>query len=186
MKKLIFFVLLLAEILICVSCGKNEIAKGLEKNGTYYENINNFTDTSMEEKESNIEDSTEISKAYLQGITYEILEVDKKEMVATLEVSVPNLTQELPNVIEEVFDNNTDASYDELLQILQKELTTSLVSTDEEKTTTIINLPMIKENGEYKLVYNQQWEQAVYGQLKEMYLEYYRQIIGGITDESFK
>lgn len=177
------FALLGAILLLCllVSCGKKE-TNGLQMSGSYYDNISDFAGTDIQES-ATVEDASAITKAYLQGVTYEIIELDKDNGVATLEVSVPNFTQLLPQIVTNVLAANEGASYEELLQIVQSEVEKALTDEGVEKTITTIDLPVEERNGEYKLIYNEQWDQIVFGSLEDMYIEYYRTMIGGLIDE---
>ncbi len=176
------FALLGMVLLLCllVSCEKE--TNGLKRSGSYYENFSDFAGTDSQESAA-VEDTPAITKAYLQGVTYEIVELDKDNGVATLEVSVPNLAQLLPQIVNNVLADYEGTSYENLLRLVQAEVETALSDEAIEKTTTVIDLPIEEISGEYKLIYNEQWEQIVFGGLEDMYIEYYRTMIGGMIDE---
>lgn len=124
-----------------------------------------------------------IAEVYLQSVTYEIITLDKENGIATLEVSVPNVAQLLPQIVNNVLAENTGESYDALLQIVQSELERALSDEGIERTTTTIDFPIEYNNGEYEPIYTEQWEQLVFGSLEDMYIEYYRTMIGEMHDE---
>lgn len=125
----------------------------------------------------------DVTEAYLQSVTNEIIELDIDNGVATVEVSVPNLTEFLPQAVTNVLKSNEGTPYEELLQIVQSEVKNVLSNEEFEIITTTIDLPVKEINSEYKPVYNEQWEVIVFGGLEDMYLEYYRTMIGEISDE---
>lgn len=168
---------------LTTSCNKKDTYSELQMSGSYYDNITDFkragNDTDVNES---VESMSGVAKSYLQSVTYEIKELDKENKIATLEVSVPNFTQVLPQIVSDVLAENEDASYEDLLQIVKSELEKVLSNENIEKTTTV-DLPIEENDGEYKLIYNEQWEQIVFGSLENMYIEYYRTMIGGLIDE---
>ncbi len=184
MKRAIVLLFALLIMGLTTSCNKNDTSDELQMSGSYYDNITDFkyfgNDTNINE---NMESVSGVAKSYLQSVTYEIKELDKENKLATLEVSVPNFTQVLSQIVSDVLAENEDASYVDLLQIVQSELENTLSNEDIEKTTSTVDLPIEENDGEYKLVYNEQWEQIVFGSLENMYIEYYRTMIGGLIDE---
>lgn len=184
MKRVIALLLALLMMSITTSCNKKDTSSELQMSGSYYDNITDFkragNDTDVNES---VVSTSGVAKSYLQSVTYEIKELDKENKVATLEVSVPNFTQVLPQIVSDVLAENEDASYEDLLQIVQSEMEKALSNEDIEKKTTTVDLPIEENDGEYKLIYNEQWEQIVFGSLENMYIEYYRTMIGGLIDE---
>lgn len=180
MKRVIVSLLALLMMSLTTSCATS----GLQMSGSYYDNIADFKRAGNDEDVSeSMENISGVAKSYLQSVTYEIKELDKDNEIATLEVNVPNFTQVLPQIVSNVLVENEDASYEDLLQIVQSELEKTLSNDGIEKITTTIDLPIEEKNSEYKLIYNEQWEQIIYGSLENMYIEYYRAMIGGLIDE---
>lgn len=70
----------------------------------------------------------ELTQTFLENIKYEVKNIDKEEMVATVEVSVPIISNELSNVIDNVISENSEKNYDELKQIVKNELISILKS----------------------------------------------------------
>lgn len=180
MKRILALSMVILILCSLASCGKKK--KGLAMSGSYFDNISDFADTEYQDTTS-VEEVSGVTQAYLQGVTYEIVELDEENKVATLDVSVPNFTKVLPQIVTDVMAENEEASYDELLQIVQEELEKALSDESVEHTTATIELPFEEVDGEYKLIHNEEWEQLVFGGLQEMYVEYYRTMIGGLLDE---
>ena len=187
MKRVIVVLLVLLTMSLTTSCNKGGESKQLQMSGSYYDN---FADFKGVEHEADVNESVEsiscVTKSYLQNVTYEIKKLDKENKVATLEVSVPNFTQVLPQIVSNVLTENENVAYEELLEIVQSELEKTFSNESVEKTKTIIDMSIEEIDGEYKLVYNEQWEQIVFGSLENMYIEYYRTMIGGLKFETMK
>ena len=181
MKKVVSIILLFLMFFSLPACAKKE-EKGLQLKGSYYENITDFTQESAD-TEVNAESITGVAKAYMQGVTYTVTDLDEEAQVATLEVSIPNFVDVLPSIVDEVLAENEGAEYEELLNMVQTRTEEALSSEDIACTSSTITLPIEEINGEYKLVYNEQWDQVVFGALQDLYLEYYRTMIGGLLDE---
>ncbi len=184
MKRIIVLLLVLLMMSLTTSCNKKDASSELRMSGAYYDNITDFKRTG---NDTNVNESMEnmsgVAKSYLQSVTYVITGLDKENKVATLEVSVPNFTKVLPRIVTDVLAENENASYENLFQLVQSELEKALSAEGIEKTVATVDLPIEENNGEYKLVYNEQWEQIVWGSLEDMYIEYYRVMIGGLIDE---
>lgn len=183
MKKIVQIALLLIMMVMVTSCNKKEPSKKLQMSGNYYDNIEYFENAGSDEKKINKENISGMAKVYLQSVTYDIKELDEANKIAILDVNVPNTAQLLPQIISDVIVKNDEASYEELLQAVQSELEVTLLDENTERITTTIELPVEEEGGEHKLIYNEVWEQAVYGNLEKMYIDCYRTLIGGMTDE---
>lgn len=181
MKKVVSVALLFLMLFSLAACAKKE-EKGLQLKGSYYENISDFTQENKD-VEVNAETITGVAKAYMQGVTYTVTDLDEEAKMATLEVSIPNFVDVLPSIVDEVLAENEGAEYEELLNMVQTRTEEALSSEDIACTSSTITLPIEEINGEYKLVYNEQWDQVVFGALQDLYLEYYRTMIGGLLDE---
>lgn len=166
MKRVLALALTIVVMCFFVSCGKEDITNGLHMSGSYLDNITDFNSTGDHvEMNDDSGSPTGVTKAYLQGITYEIKELDEDSNVATLEVCVPNFDQVLPKIITNVMAENEGASYEELLEIVRVEMEAALLDENIATTTTEITLPVEEVDGKYVLVYNEQWEQVVFGNL---------------------
>lgn len=181
LKKIILITMAIILIINFAACEKKEV-NGLTMSGSYHDNLSDFINEDGDMSDS-LSNSTGVTKAYLQGITYNIEDLDRENRIATLTISVPNLAEALPQTVTKVMAENPDASYEELLLMVQNELNNLLTNDELEITTTTLDLPFDEIDGEYKLIYNEQWEKIVFGRLEEMYIEYYRTMIGGMIDE---
>lgn len=182
MKKITLIALLLLMMVMVTSCNKKERSKKLQMSGTYYDNIEYFENSESDENKNNKESISGMAKIYLQSVTYEIKELDESNKTAIVDVNVPNTAKLLPQIISDVIDKNDAVSYEELLQAVQNELEAMLLDENTERLTTTIELPF-EEDEDYKLIINEDWEQAVYGNLENMYIDCYRTLVGGLTDE---
>lgn len=96
----IIIVILVIGVLIFFFVFKGDDNYGLKMSGTYYDNVSDFGDT-------NEDTLSGLPKAYLEHITYEITEIDKNKMIATLVVSVPDITGILPSLIDQIMSIRT-------------------------------------------------------------------------------
>lgn len=128
----------------------------------------------------------DITELYLQSVTNKIVELDADNGIATVEVSIPDLTELLPQTVTNALRENEETAYEELLRIIQTEVEKAISNQDIEKITTTVVLPVEEINGEYKPVYNEQWEEIVFGSLEDMYIDYFHTMIGGLSDEIAK
>lgn len=169
----IIIVFLIVNIIGLSSCGLFKENKGLELEGNCYENLKDFSDYS-----ENIEIS-ELSKAYLSAINYEITEVNKDDMTVTMDVKIPMITNELLDIVHSVVNSNIDASYDYLKEEIQEELMDTLSSDILEIKTEKIKLPIQEVDGKYQIIFTDEWIELIYGSLKETYINVFSQIGGG-------
>lgn len=148
--------MLLLTILSLPACVKKE-ERGLQLKGSYYENIDDFTQEGAD-TEVNAESITGVAKAYMQGVTYTVTDLNEDAHTATLEVSIPNFVEVLPAVVDEVLAETNGVEYEELLSMVQAKTEDALSSEDVARTSSTITLPIEQINGEYILVYNEQWD----------------------------
>ncbi len=187
MKRVLAFLLTIVIMCFFVSCSKEGTANGhgLQMSGSYLDNIADFKSTQDHvEMDDGTQSPSGVAKAYLQAVTYEIKELDEDSNVATLEVCIPNFAQVLPQIITKAIAENEGSSYEELMEIVRIEMEAALLDENIATTTEEITLPVEEADGKYVLVYNEQWEQAVFGNLQELYLESYRAMLGGVRDET--
>lgn len=178
MKRILALCMVILMLCSMTACGKKE----LQMSGSFLDNITDFTDA-QHQAAPDREEISGVARAYLQGVTYEIRELDEERGIATLEVRVPCFTEALPRIVADVLAEHGDAAYDEQLALVRAELEKALSDKNAEKTTTTMELPFEEVDGAYKLIYNEAWETAVFGSLEEMYIAYYRTLIGGLSDE---
>ena len=93
----------------------------LEESGSLYENISDFALDSSGEPD-------ELTQSFLESVQYEIIDIDKENMTATVDISVPVITDELSNILDNVIAENDGKDYDDLKQIAEGELSSMLSS----------------------------------------------------------
>lgn len=180
MKRVLALLLALTALGVFTSCGKKEEVKGLQITGSYYENINDFKSADeIQQEERNEEPASGVVKAYLQGVVYEIKELDEKNMLATVEVSVPDFGGVLEETIDRVVTENEGKSFEELLALVRAEMETALQDENIKRTSSEVTMTVEEADGIYKLVYNEQWTQLVFGDMEQMYVESFQRMLGG-------
>ena len=149
---------------------------GIEKSGNLYDNISDFAVLSEETPD-------ELTQAYLESITYKIINFDKEKMMATVEMQVPQISDELSKVLDKIISENKDAEYNELKSLVKKELTNVLKSNRSDKSTNTLIVSVENINGFYQIIPSQEWNDLITGNLEQLYMEYIKTLIGGMTDE---
>lgn len=180
MKKVLALLLVLTALGTLASCRKKEEVKGLQMAGSYYENLNDFKSVGdIQHDEGRAESASGVVKAYLQGVVYEIKKLDEKNMLATVEVTVPDFGGVLEETIERVVLENEGKPFDELLELVRTEIEAALLDESIQRTTTEMSMAVEEVDGSYKLVYNEQWTQLVFGNMEQMYVESFQRMLGG-------
>lgn len=180
MKKVLALLLALTTLCVFASCGKKEEVKGLQMTGSYFDNINNFKSVGEKQHEKgSAESASGVVKAYLQGVVYEIKILDEKNMLATVEVTVPDFGGVLEETIGRVVLENEGTSFEELLALVQTEMETALLDENTRRTTAEVTMAIEEVDGSYQLVYNEQWTQLVFGDMEQMYVESFQRMLGG-------
>lgn len=178
-KVFIIIIIVLIVVIACVICIPKLLdgnSYGLKKSGTLYDNISDFSILSEDNPD-------ELTQTYLKSITYQITNIDKKEMMATIEVQIPQISDELSNTLDKVISENKDTGYDELKSQAEKAFADTLKSEKFNKNTEIVILPIEKIDGSYKIIPSQEWNALLTENLEELYMEYLKTLIGGMTDE---
>lgn len=148
----------------------------LKESGSLYENISDFALDSSGE-------SDELTQSFLESVQYEIIDIDKENMTAAVDISVPVITDELSNILNNVIAENNGKSYDDLKQIAESELSSMLSSSQLEKEKSTLTLQIEEINGSYKLVPSEEWNKVLTENLENLYMSYLESLIGGMTDE---
>lgn len=151
---------------------------GLSEKGILYDNVTDF------EVNADTEHTSSLSQAFIKEITYEIIEIDEADMTATVVVSVPVISEKLSDVVDNVIINNQNMEYDELLSSVKDKFQAALELDDLPKKETTIELSIKNTDNGYKLVPNDEWNQVIYGDIENMYLDYLKTLIGGMTNEN--
>ena len=181
-SKKIFIAAIVIVAVICIAVlllpklfGKNSF--GLNETGSFYENISDFALDSSSEPD-------ELTKSYLENIQYEIIDVDKENMTSTVNVSIPVINNELSDILDKVITENSGKDYEELKQIAETELTDLLNSGQIEKEKSTLTLQIIEEDGSYKLVPSDEWNETLTANLENLYMNYLKSLIGGMSNET--
>lgn len=148
----------------------------LKESGSLYENISDFALDSSG-------DPDELTQSFLESVQYEIIDIDKENMTATVNISVPVIADELSNILDNVIAENNGKDYDDLKQIAESELSSVLSSSQLENEKSTLTLQIEKVNGSYKLVPSEEWNKVLTENLENLYMSYLEALIGGMTDE---
>lgn len=149
---------------------------GLSESGSLYENISEFDFASSGEMDG-------LTKSFLNCVKYEITNIDKQAMMATVDINVPVISDGLSEILDKVIAENNDSDYEELKEIAEKELSNLLESNQIEYEKTTITLMIEKVDGDYKLIPTDEWNQILVKNLEELYMDYLKLLMGGMTDE---
>lgn len=169
-------VVLVIAMALMVSQLLNRNSYNLKKSGSLYENMSDFAIESSQEPD-------ELTKSFLEGIKYEITNIDKENMAATVDISVPIISDELSKILDKVIEENSGKEYDELKKIAESELSSIFKSDQVEYKKTSVILQIEKIDGSYKLVPTEEWNQILTENLESLYMDYLKSLIGGMTDE---
>ena len=180
-SKKIFIAAIVIVAVICIAVlllpklfGKNSF--GLNETGSFYENISDFALDSSGEPD-------ELTQSFLESVQYEIIDIDKENMTATVDISVPVITDELSNILDNVIAENNGKDYDDLKQIAKNELSSMLSSSQLENKKSTLTLQIEEINGSYKLVPSEEWNRVLTENLENLYMSYLESLLGGMTDE---
>lgn len=154
----------------------NKGSFGLKNSGSLYENISDFAVDFSGEPD-------ELTHSFLKSIQYEITAIDKENMTATVEISVPIISDELSAIIDDIIKENGSANYDDLKQLVANELISRFSSSQFENKQSTLTLQIKKTDGSYKLVPSEEWNKVLTENLENLYMSYLESLIGGMTDE---
>lgn len=104
-------------------------------------------------------------------------------MIATLDISVPVITDELSNILDNVIEENNGKGYSDLKEIAKSELSSLFSSSQIENEKSTLTLQIKEINGSYKLVPSEEWNKVLTENLENLYISYLKSLIGGMTDE---
>lgn len=155
----------------------NNNSFGLRNKGTLSDNISEFN------VNADTQHTSVLSNAYLNKVFYEIVDIDKNSMTAAVDFYVPDISNELTDIIDEILAENPDSEYDQLLAVAKEKLESALESEDCPRTKTTINLEIMNTDDGYKLIPNDEWNSIVYGGIEELYIQYLKDWIGGLESD---
>ena len=179
-KRILIVVVILVSIVLAAILLVTQLLRkhsfDLEESGSLYENISDFALDSSGEPD-------ELTQSFLESVQYEIIDIDKENMTATVDISVPVITDELSNILDNVIAENDGKDYDDLKQIAEGELSSMLSSSQLEKEKSTLMLQIEEINGSYKLVPSEEWNKVLTENLENLHMSYLEALIGGMTDE---
>lgn len=177
-KKGIILIILIT--LVSVVCGIIFIPKFLKKDkpkeNKYAQLVDELTQTEDEEMSA-------VSEAFLKNISYDIKEADEEEQTADIEVSVPVLGDTYNTIVEQVVNENPDLAYEELLELTKEELADSLNNGDFETKTETLTVPYQEIDGEMQIIPNDAFFDFVSEELYEMYFNMLVESAGGVEND---
>lgn len=164
-----------AVLIVSQLLDKNSL--GLKKSGSFYENMSDFALSGSGETD-------ELVKAFLKGVQYEITGIDKENMTATVDVSVPDISNELSKILDNITAENSEKDYEEQKQIAESKISSILSSNNIETVKSTVNFQIVKVDGSYKLGSSEEWNRALVENLENLYISYLKTLLGGMTDET--
>lgn len=177
-KRLLFWgtilLIIATVVLFCYSKGK------LETEGSYYENLSDFKVEKSYEKEN----GSPLAQAYMKSITYEIIDVNKDSMTATVNVSVPQVSNTLIQTVDQVIAANPGVDAETIKELVMNDFQNQLEHNEIPLEMATLIVPIEQTLFEYKLAPDATWYDFTMGQLEDLYLEYFRIMIGELTNEA--
>lgn len=177
-KKRIMLISLI--VLASVVCGIIFIPKRLKKDkpkkNTYTQLVDELTQTEDEEM-------SVVSEAFLKNVSYDITQTNEEEQTADIEVSVPVLGDTYNTIVEQVVNENPDLAYEELLELTKEELANSLNNGDFETKTETLTVPYQEIDGEMQIIPNDAFFDFVSEELYEMYFDMLVESAGGVEND---
>lgn len=166
-------VIVLVAILFVLELFRKE-SFNFKKSGSLYENMSDFALDSLGSPD-------ELTQAFLESIQYEIKDIDKENMIVTIDISIPVIYEELSNLLDDVIAENSEKDYDDLKQIAEEELSRMFKSGQLKTERKTLMLQIAKVDGSYKIVPSEEWNEIITSNLEELYVNYLKALIGGMT-----
>lgn len=168
--------MILTVLLVIVLYGCGVVDKqnnGLILQGNCYENMSDFLNY------SEMVDVSDLSQAYLKNISYEIKDIDEDKMIVTIDVTVPNVTDILTEIIHFTVESNEyEVSYTDLKNIVEDKFVEKLLDGKFELESSTIQLPLEDVNGVYKIVTTDEFTELIYGDIVKAYFDVFLAIGG--------
>ena len=171
---ILVFIVLAAVLLVAQLLREDSF--DLKESGSLYENISDFALDSSGEPD-------ELTQSFLESVQYEIIDIDKENMTATVDISVPVIADELSHILDNVIAENNGKDYDDLKQIAESELASMLSLSQLENEKSTLTLQIEEINDSYKIVPSEEWNKVLTENLENLYMSYLKSLIGGMTDE---
>jgi len=170
----LLLLIIIAGVLFCYKQGQ------LKTEGSYYDNLSDFSVQDMGEKT----ERSPLAKAYMESITYEIIDMDKEAMNATVKVSVPQVSDALVQMVDQALADNPNESVEQIKERIMLDFQNCLETDTLPRRTQTLTVPVERTFFEYRLAPDETWYDFTIGELDELYLEYFRMMIGELTNEA--
>ena len=119
--------------------------------------------------------SDEFSKAYTSATTIKIIEINKEDLTATIEISSPPLQEIMTNCLSQDYSGDNKAD----LEKYMSHIISAVKSTpSESKITTKIECGLVEDNG-LKILINSDFLSAVYPDLLSVFSEMFIDSVKG-------
>lgn len=165
MKRNRIFLIIFLLSTLC-GCGFVKQKNGLTLQGNCYDNISEFLNY------SEADDISELSQAYLKNVSYKITNLDEGEMMATIDIMIPNVTDTLSEIIDSIMkDDEQEESYIELRDKVKDEFIEKLLNGEFELESSTIKVPVEDVGGVYKIVSTDEMTELIYKDIITAYIE---------------
>lgn len=173
----IFIAILVLAIIVCgIVFVSKLLKKDKSKENTYVQLVEELTQTEDEEM-------SVVSKAFLKYVSYDIKETNEDKQTADIEVSVPVLGDTYNTIVEQVVNENPNLAYEELLELTKEELADSLNNGVFETKTKNLTVPYQEIDGEMQIIPNDAFFDFVSEELYEMYFDMLIESAGGVEND---
>ena len=152
----------------------------IRMSGSILDNETDFSEPIIPEDEDSLSD---LSKAVLQSITYDIISIDKPNMKADIIVSVPLIKDEFKTIIDSAINENPTMQPEELITLVEARLTELLLSNEAVREEHSFTLDITYVDGATKIVPSSEIGNLIIGQLEELAIELYNAMWEGYADE---
>ena len=127
----------------------------------------------------------DFEKAYYDRV-FVVLQDEQHDDKTTGHASAVVTTPDMRVVLADVFDSldkRTGLTPDEYKQAYQQEFVTALAAHSETVTSTV-DVDLTKDGKKWKVVPNDEWDQAVTGDLASIYIEYYQKAVDDYVNQN--
>lgn len=124
--------------------------------------------------------SGDISRAFMENITYEVEGItwEGDLGVAKVKVSTPDLEQIILDSIQEAIDDCGVSDYDKLLNIAKNNAQNHLNSADYSSVESVVVMDAERSERGYTLISNEEFEDAISGNIDDFIIRFLTEEIG--------
>ena len=113
-----------------------------------------------------------MAQAYLKNVSYKITNLDESEMMATIDIMIPNVTDTLSEIIDSIMkDDEQEESYIDLRDKVKDEFIEKLLNGEFELESSTIKVPIEEVDGVYKIVSTDELTELIYKDIITAYIE---------------